>query len=94
MIQNNKPYREQLNDEYSIPLPSKSFEEASDEEIHEWFLKAQEQSKFLIDNYGESSWNILELANTLRNEDISESKFRDLVRKEMDKCFKRLNNER
>lgn len=85
-----KEYYEQLKEEYAIPLPNKSFEEASDDEIHEWFLKDQEQSKYLIDRYGESAWNAHRFMELCRAEEISESCFRELIRKEMDKCFKRL----
>ena len=81
----NTPYWKILNEEYNIPLIKG--------EEQEWFEKDQKQSKKLISNYGESSWNMLELANALRNEDISEGFFRQLVSYEMDKCFKRLNNE-
>lgn len=85
----NKPYWKTLSKEYSIPLS----ENASDKELQEWYKKDREQSNHLIEKYGESSWRINELANSLRNEDISESFFRQLVRYEMDKCFKRLNDE-
>lgn len=81
----NKPYWQQLNEEYSIPTNG----ELSDQEVIKWFEKDQKQSNYLIDKYGESSWNILELTNALRNEDISESFFRQLCRYELDKCFKR-----
>ena len=82
-------YWQELNEEYSIPLPNKSFEEASEDEIYEWFLKDREQSKQLIDNYGESSWNIHRFMELCRSESISESMFRQLVRYEIDKVCKK-----
>lgn len=85
-----KEYYKQLKEEYNIPLPNKSFEEASEDEIHEWFLKDMEQSKQLIDKYSESAWNIHRFMELCRAEEISESYFRQLVRYEMDKCFKKL----
>ncbi len=89
-----KPYWKQLKEKYTIPLPSKSFEEASDDEIHKWFLKDREQSNYLIEKYGSHAWRINELANTLRNEDISESHFRELVRYQFEECFKELKDEK
>lgn len=85
-----KPYWQELNDEYAIPTNG----ELIDQEVVKWFEKDQAQSKYLIDRYGESSWNILEFANALRTEEISESFFRQLVRYEIDKCFKRLSDGR
>ena len=83
-----KEYWQQLNEEYSIPLPNKSFEEASEDEIYSWFLEDQKQSKILINKYGKSAWNIHRFMELCRAEDISESFFRQLCRYEMDKCFK------
>ena len=90
----NKPYWKRLKEKYEIPLPDKSFEEASDGEIIEWFEKDREQSKYLIEKYGSCSWRINELANTLRNEEISESHFRELVRYCLDEHFKNLSDEK
>ena len=84
----NREYWKVLKEKYTIPLPDKSFEEASDDEIIEWFEKDREQSKYLIEKYGSCSWRINELANTLRNEEISESHFRELVRYCLDEHFK------
>lgn len=47
--------------------------------------------KQLIDNYGEYSWRIFEFANLLRNEEISESHFRELVRHQFEECFKQID---
>ena len=87
-MKENKPYWKSLKQKYEIPLPDKSFEEASDGEIIEWFEKDREQSKYLIEKYGSCSWRINELANTLRNEEISESHFRELVRYCLNEYFK------
>lgn len=83
------PYWKQLKEKYFIPLPkNKSFEEATEEEILEWYKKDREQSNYLIEKYGSHAWKINELANTLRNEEISESHFRELVRYQFEECFK------
>lgn len=82
-----KPYYKTLKEKYRIPLSK----EATDEEIQEWYEKSTEQSKQLIEKYGEHSWNIFDFANLLRNEEISESHFRELVRFCFDECFKELN---
>ena len=84
----NREYWKVLKERYTIPLPDKSFEEASDDEIIEWFEKDREQANYLIEKYGSCSWRINELANTLRNEEISESHFRELVRYCLDEHFK------
>ena len=84
----NREYWKVLKEKYTIPIPDKSFEEASDEDILEWFEKDREQSKYLIEKYGSCAWRINELANTLRNEEISESHFRELVRYCLDEHFK------
>lgn len=86
LVGEEKPYWKELKQKYLIPLPKN----ATDKEIERWYKKDQEQSMYLIDKYGSYSWRINELANTLRNEDISESHFRELVRF----CFKELENGR
>ena len=88
----NREYWKVLKEKYTIPIPDKSFEEASDEDILEWFEKDREQSKYLIEKYGSCAWRINELANTLRNEEISESHFRELVRYCLDEHFKNLSD--
>ena len=93
-MKENKPYWKSLKEKYFIPLPDKSFEEASDGGIIEWFEKDREQSNYLIEKYGSCSWRINELANTLRNEEISESHFRELVRYCLDEHFKNLSDEK
>ena len=87
-----KEYWKSLKEKYFIPLPDKSFEEASDGEIIEWYEKDREQANHLIEKYGSCAWRINELANTLRNEEISESHFRELVRYCLDEHFKNLSD--
>lgn len=89
-MKDKEEYWKQLNEEYSIPLSK----EASDDELQEWYKEYRKQSINLMQKYGESAWHINDFANSLRNEDISESLFRSLVRMEMDKCFWRLKIER
>jgi hypothetical protein len=79
-----KNYIKELTQEYNIPY--------NEEEFEEYIKKDKEQTQYLLDNFGESSWHINDFANAVRNEEISESFFRKLVRFEMDKCFKRINN--
>lgn len=87
----SRPYWKRLKEKYFIPLPkSKSFEEATEEEMLEWYKKDREQANHLIEKYGSHAWKINELANTLRNEEISESHFRELVRYQFEECFKEL----
>ena len=89
----NKPYWKSLKEKYFIPLPkNKSFEEATEKEVLEWYKKDREQANYLIEKYGSCSWRINELANTLRNEEISESHFRELVRYCLDEHFKNLSD--
>ena len=84
-----KPYWKRLKEKYFIPLPkNKSFEEATKEELLEWYKKDREHANYLIEKYGSCAWKINELANTLRNEEISESHFRELVRYCLDEHFK------
>ena len=93
-MKENKPYWKSLKQKYEIPLPDKSFEEATEEEVLEWYKKDREQANHLIEKYSSCSWRINELANTLRNEEISESHFRELVRYCLDEHFKELENEK
>ena len=88
-MKETKPYWKSLKEKYFIPLPkNKSFEEATVKEISEWYKKDREQANYLIKKYGSCAWRINELANTLRNEEISESHFRELVRYCLDEHFK------
>jgi hypothetical protein len=86
----NKKYWQQLKEKYEIPLNG----ELMDEEVLKWFKKDREQANYLIERYGSHAWKINELANALRNEDISESHFRELVRYQFEECFKQLSDER
>ena len=80
----NKPYWKSIKEKYEIPLNG----ELMDEEVFKWYEKDREQSNHLIEKYDSCSWKINELANTLRNEEISESHFRELVRYCLDEHFK------
>lgn len=84
-----KPYWQELKEKYEIPLGG----ELMDEEVFKWYEKDQGQSNYLIEKYGEHSWKVNELANALRNEHISESHFRELVRYQFEECFKQLKKE-
>lgn len=84
---NNKEYYIQLNEEYAT-----NFDE-SKETILEWAKRDKKSRDYLIDTYGESAWNIHRFMELCRSEKISESFFRQLVRQEMDKCFKGLQKE-
>lgn len=79
-------YIKELTEEYNISY--------NEQEIEKYIKKDEEQTQYLLDNFGESSWHINDFANAVRNDEISESFFRKLVRFEMDKCFKRINNGR
>jgi hypothetical protein len=87
---NRSEYYKQLNEEYNV-FPNG---EIMDGDLDEWIKKDREQSEYLINRYGESAWSIHRFMELCRAEDISESFFRQLVRYEMDKCFKRLENEK
>lgn len=86
----NKEYYKELMEEYHIPLA----EDATDEEVFEWAEKETKQREELINLYGESAWNIHRFMELCRAEDISESFFRQLVRMEMHKCFKKNRDEK
>ena len=88
-MKEEKPYWKQLKEKYEIPLNG----ELMDEEVFKWYEKDREQSNYLIEKYGSHSWKINELVNALRNEDISESHFRELVRFQFEECFKELKDE-
>jgi hypothetical protein len=76
-------YWKELNDEY-LQLPKEETEESLKAWYDAWKIKNQE----LLDKYGHISWLMLEVANMLRNEAISEGKFRELVRFCLDKELK------
>jgi len=83
----DKEYYVQLNEEYSTPF------DEDKEDILEWAQKDRESMNYLQGRYGESAWNIHRFMELCRSEEISESFFRQLVRQEMDKCFKSLQKE-
>ena len=74
-------YYKELLEEFDIPTNG----ELSDQEAIKWFEQEQKQSKMLIDNYGESAWNIHRFMELCRAEEISESFFRQFVRMEIHK---------
>jgi len=80
-----KEYWKQLVKEYSIELP----QDSTDEDVYIWAGKDKEQREYLLNNYGEASWNIHRFMELCRAEEISESMFRQLVRYELDKNRKR-----
>lgn len=83
-MKEEKPYWQQLKDEYS-KLPK----EASDEVILKWYEQYEIQRKQLLEDFGEISWVLNDFSNLLRSETISESHFRELCRYELDKRFKK-----
>jgi hypothetical protein len=89
-MENKTEYYKILNEEYNV-FPSGGL---MDGEVEKWMKKDREQSEYLINRYGESAWNIHRFMELCRAEDISESFFRQLVRYEMDKRFKKLKDER
>jgi hypothetical protein len=89
-LKEEKEYYKILNEEYNV-FPNG---EIVDGDLDEWIKKDREQSEYLINRYGEVSWNVWRFMELCRAEDISESFFRQLVRMEIDKCFKRLNSGR
>jgi len=78
--EDNKEYWQELNEEYAIPYEG---------DIIEWYAKDEKQRKYLLENYGESAWNIHHFMELCRAEKISESFFRQLCRYELDKNSKR-----
>lgn len=83
-----KEYWQEVSEEYQIPLP----DNPTDKQLSDWAVKIDLKQKELLDKYGESSWNIHRFMELVRSEKISESKFRELVRYEMDKNFKQKEN--
>lgn len=80
-----KPYWKELKEKYTIPL------DENKDDVFKWYEKDRKLSEELIEKYGSHAWRINELANHLRNEDISESFFRELVRYQFAECFKELS---
>lgn len=71
-------YWQKLSDKYIEDVGNKT-----DEEIREWYKQYTKLQNHLSKLYGESSWRIHEFFELCRAEEISESKFRELVRFEM-----------
>lgn len=76
-------YWKELNDEH-LQLPK----EETEDSLKVWYDAWTTRNKELNKKYGHISWRLLEVANMLRNEDISEGKFRELVRFCLDKELK------
>jgi hypothetical protein len=83
---NTKPkgYWERLSEKYIRDTVNKT-----DEEIREWYKQHTKLQNHLSKQYGESSWRIHEFFELCRAEEISESKFRELVRFEMEENFEK-----
>lgn len=83
-----KEYWIELTEEYDV-YPGG---ELMHEKVTKYYDKNKEQTDYLLNRYGESAWNIHRFMELCRAEEISESFFRQLVRYEMDKCFKRIED--
>lgn len=79
-----KEYWKKLSDKYVEDISVKT-----DEEIREWYKQHTKLQNHLLKRYGESSWRIHEFFELCRAEEISESKFRELVRFEMVDTFEK-----
>lgn len=67
----------------------KSTKGQTKEHILEWYEQWEIKSKHLLKHWGKSSWNIQDFVGLLYSEEVSESKFRELVRFEMEESFKK-----
>lgn len=77
-------YWKKLSDKYIGDTANKT-----EDELRVWFKLYDIRNKRLTKLYGESSWRIHEFFELCRAEEISESKFRELVRFEMEENFKK-----
>ena len=77
-------YWRKLSEKYSETKGNKT-----DEEIREWYKQHTKLQNRLLKLYGESSWRIHEFFELCRAEEISESKFGELVRFEMEENFQK-----
>lgn len=77
-------YWQKLSDKYIEDIANQT-----DEEIREWYKQYTKLQNHLSKLYGKSSWRIHEFFELCRAEEISESKFRELVRFEMEENFKK-----
>jgi hypothetical protein len=76
-------YWDKINDEY-LQLPK----EETEESLKVWYDAWQIRSKELNEKYGHISWVLQDLAYMLEREEISQGKFRELVRFCLDKELK------
>jgi hypothetical protein len=76
-------YWKELNDEY-LQLPK----EETEDSLKVWYDAWQIRSKKLNEKYGHISWVLQDLAYMLEREEISQGKFRELVRFCLDKELK------
>ena len=81
---NKMEYWKKLSDKYIGGTVNKT-----DEEIREWYKQYTKLQNHLLKRYGESSWRIHEFFELCRAEEISESKFGELVRFEMEENFEK-----
>lgn len=79
-----KEYWQKLSEKYIGDIVNKT-----DGEIREWYKQHTKLQNHLSKRYGKSSWRILEFLELCRAEEISESKFRELVRFEMEENFQK-----
>ena len=79
----NREYWKELNEEYH-----KFPQEKTDENILAWYDAWEIRSKELNKKYGHISWVLQDLAYMLEREEISQGKFRELVRFCLDKELK------
>lgn len=79
----NKQYWEELSEEYNKSLPTEQGD------IMLWYEDYTQKITKLIEDFGEISWQINDLAHALNNEKISNSRFRELVRFLLSKHFKK-----
>lgn len=77
-------YWKKLSEKYIGDIVNKT-----DGEIREWYKQHTKLQNHLSKRYGKSSWRIHEFFELCRAEEISESKFRELVRFEMEENFQK-----
>lgn len=80
----NKQYWEKLSNKYIEDTTNKT-----SDELRVWFKLYNIRNNRLLKHWGNSSWNIQEFTELLYSEEISQGKFRELVRFEMEKSFKK-----
>lgn len=80
----SKQYWEKLSDKYIEDTSNKT-----SDELRVWFKLHNIRNNRLLKHWGNSSWNIQEFTDLLYSEEISQSKFRELVRFEMEESFQK-----